>query len=76
MRKDWRRNSSRIYGFGWCNLELDWLVGGVIFNATGSKLSDKADEAYSGRRTEKEVKKIVEYFDELVIALLKDLEHR
>ena len=42
------------------------LVGGVIFNATGSKLSDKADEAYSqARRTEKEVKKIVEYFDEL-----------
>lgn len=51
---------------GGATLGIGLLVGGVIFNATGSKLSDKADEAYSqARRTEKEVKKIVEYFDEL-----------
>lgn len=51
---------------GGATLGIGLLVGGVIFNATGSKLSDKADEAYSqARRTEKEVKKIVDYFDEL-----------
>lgn len=54
---------------GGATLGIGLLVGGVIFNATGSKLSDKADEAYSqARRTEKEVKKIVEYFDELITA--------
>lgn len=42
------------------------LIGGVIFNATGSRLSDKADEAYAqARRTEDEVNKITGYFDEL-----------
>lgn len=51
---------------GGATLGIGLLVGGVIFNATGSKLSDKADEAYSqAKRTEKEVKKIVDYFDEL-----------
>lgn len=54
---------------GGATLGIGLLVGGVIFNATGSKLSDKADEAYSqARRTEKEVKKIVDYFDELSTA--------
>ena len=51
---------------GGATLGIGLLVGGVIFNVTGSKLSDKADEAYSqAKRTEKEVNKIVEYFDEL-----------
>lgn len=54
---------------GGATLGIGLLVGGVIFNVTGSKLSDKADEAYSqARRTEKEVNKIVEYFDELSTA--------
>ena len=45
------------------------LVGGVIFNVTGCKLSDKADEAYvQAKRTEEEVNKIVGYFDELTEA--------
>ena len=51
---------------GGATLGVGLLVGGLIFNATGSKLSDKADEAYSqASRTEKEVDKIVSYFDEL-----------
>lgn len=42
------------------------LVGGIIFNVTGSKLSDKADEAYSqARKTEKEVDKICQYLSKL-----------
>ena len=42
------------------------LVGGIIFNVTGSKLADKAGEAFSqAERTKKEVNKIVRYFDEL-----------
>lgn len=48
------------------------LIGGVIFNLTGSKLSDKADEAYSqALRTEEEVDKIVAYLDELGRAATK-----
>lgn len=51
---------------GGATLGIGLLVGGVIFNVTGSKLSEKADEAYSqAKRTEKEVNKIVAYFDEL-----------
>ena len=51
---------------GGATLGIGLLVGGIVFNATGSKLSDKADEAYSqASRTEKEVNKIVGYFDEL-----------
>lgn len=51
---------------GGATLGIGLLVGGVIFNVTGSKLSDKADEAYSqARRTEEEVNKIVEYFNKL-----------
>lgn len=45
------------------------LVGGVIFNITGSKLSSKADEAYSQAcKTEKEVDKICEYLSKLYIS--------
>lgn len=54
---------------GGATLGVGLLVGGVIFNVTGSKLSDKADEAYSqAKRTEREVNKIVAYFDELSTA--------
>lgn len=51
---------------GGATLGVGLLVGGIIFNVTGSKLSDKADEAYSqAKRTEEEVNKIVAYFKEL-----------
>lgn len=54
---------------GGATLGVGLLVGGIIFNVTGSKLSEKADEAYSqARRTENEVNKIVAYFDELSTA--------
>lgn len=54
---------------GGATLGVGLLVGGIIFNVTGSKLSDKADEAYSqAKRTEKEVNKIIGYFDELTSA--------
>lgn len=54
---------------GGATLGVGLLVGGIIFNVTGSKLSDKADEAYSqAERTEKEVNKIVGYFDELSLS--------
>lgn len=39
------------------------LVGGVIFNVTGNKLSEKADEAYEqAKKTENAVNGIVTYF--------------
>ncbi len=51
---------------GGATLGVGLLVGGIIFNVTGNKLSDKADEAYvQAKRTEGEVNTIVEYFDEL-----------
>lgn len=51
---------------GGATLGIGLLVGGVIFNVTGSKLSDKADEAYEqARKVEGDVKKIVKYLDEL-----------
>lgn len=51
---------------GGATLGVGLLVGGVIFNATGSKLSDQADEAYAqARQIEKDVNRIVAYFDEL-----------
>jgi len=51
---------------GGATLGIGLLVGGVIFNITGSKLSDKADEAYlQAKRTEEEVGKITTYFNEL-----------
>ena len=54
---------------GGATLGVGLLVGGIIFNVTGSKLSDKADEAYNqAKRTEREVNKIVGYFDELTSA--------
>lgn len=51
---------------GGATLGVGLLVGGVIFNITGSKLSDKADEAYAqAQKTEREVDKIVNYLDTL-----------
>lgn len=42
------------------------LVGGVVFSITGSKLSEKADEAYrQAQKTEKEVDKICDYLGKL-----------
>ena len=54
---------------GGATLGVGLLVGGIIFNVTGSKLSDKAYEAFEqAMRTESEVNKIVGYFDELTSA--------
>ena len=51
---------------GAATLGVGLLVGGIVFNVTGGKLSDKADEAYvQAKRTESEVNTIVEYLDEL-----------
>lgn len=42
------------------------LVGGIIFNLTGSSLSNKADEAYSQMlRAEKEINRVCDYLREL-----------
>lgn len=54
---------------GGATLGVGLLVGGIIFSIVGSSLSDKADEAYSqAQRTEREVNRIIEYFDELDLA--------
>ena len=51
---------------GGATLGVGLLVGGMIFNVTGSKLSEKADEAYyQARETEKKVDEIVGYLKEL-----------
>lgn len=47
---------------GATTLGIGLLVGGVIFSVTGSKLSDKADEAYSqAKKIETEVGRICDY---------------
>ncbi len=47
---------------GGATLGVGLLVGGIIFNVTGNKLSDKADEALKqAERTEREVDKIYNY---------------
>ncbi|MFR0524100.1 hypothetical protein [Ligilactobacillus salivarius] len=51
---------------GGATLGVGLLVGGIIFNVTGFKLSDQADEAYNqATRTEEEVDRIVKYLNEL-----------
>ena len=51
---------------GGATLGVGLLVGGMIFNFTGSKLSDKADEAYSQMlRAEEKIDKSCEYMQEL-----------
>lgn len=52
---------------GGATLGVGLLVGGIIFNITGSKLSDKADEALNqANRTEKEVGKVCNYLEDLI----------
>lgn len=51
---------------GGATLGVGLLVGGIIFNATGKKLSNKADEAYQqAQKTKKEVDNIVLYLNKL-----------
>lgn len=51
---------------GAATLGVGLMVGGIVFGATGTKLSEQADEAFSqAMRIEREVKKIIEYLDEL-----------
>lgn len=52
--------------FGAATLGMGFLVGGVLFNITGSSLSDKADEAWRQmERAEKEINRICDYMNEL-----------
>lgn len=51
---------------GASTLGVGLLVGGIIFNFTGSKLSDKADDAWrQANRAEDEANKICDYLKEL-----------
>lgn len=51
---------------GAATLGVGLLVGGVIFNFTGSKLSDKADEAWDQmKKAESKINKICSYLKEL-----------
>ena len=51
---------------GGATVGVGLLIGGFIFNATGNKLSEKADEAYyQARRTEEQIHKIVDYLEQL-----------
>lgn len=57
---------------GATTLGMGLLVGGIIFNFTGSKLSDKADEAYAQmKKAESEISKINKYLDQLKKAASK-----
>lgn len=57
---------------GATTLGVGLLVGGVIFNVTGGKLSDKADEAWEQmKKAEKTINKICEYLDDLKSAANK-----
>ena len=60
---------------GGATLGVGLLVGGIIFNVTGSKISDKADEAYSQAcDTRYKVGKICDYLQELSSYAAKYLE--
>lgn len=51
---------------GAATLGVGLLVGGIIFNVTGTSLSDKADEAMEQmKKAEKEINKICSYMKEL-----------
>ena len=51
---------------GATTLGVGILVGGIIFNVTGSKLSDKADEAFAQmKKAEGEINKICTYLTKL-----------
>lgn len=57
---------------GAATLGVGLLVGGVIFNITGSSLSDKADEAWSQmKKSEREIDKICSYMKELSSTAIK-----
>lgn len=60
---------------GATTLGVGLLVGGVIFNVTGGKLSDKADEAYSQMlRAEKTINKSCNYLKDLDIIATKYIQ--
>lgn len=51
---------------GGATLGVGLLVGGIIFNLTGSSLSDKADEAWAQmKKAEDEINSICPYLDDL-----------
>ena len=51
---------------GGATLGVGLLVGGIIFSATGSSLSDKADEAWSQmKKAEEEINRICSYLESL-----------
>lgn len=51
---------------GGATLGVGLLVGGIIFNITGSSLSDKADEAWAQmKKAENEIDSICPYLDDL-----------
>ena len=57
---------------GAATLGVGLLVGGVIFNITGSSLSDKADEAWEQmNKAEKEIDRICAYLRELSKVAIK-----
>lgn len=54
---------------GATTLGVGLLVGGVIFNVTGSKLSDKADEAWDQmKKAEKTIDTVCDYLNDLYAA--------
>lgn len=54
---------------GGATLGVALLVGGIIFNFTGGKISDKADKAWEQMlENEKEINRIINYLDDLRIA--------
>ena len=57
---------------GATTLGVGLLVGGVIFNVTGSKLSDKADEAWAQmKEAEQKIDRICSYLNDLKSAAIK-----
>lgn len=59
---------------GGATLGVGLLVGGIIFNVTGGKLSEKADEAYEQMlKAEETINKACDYLNELMAAADKYL---
>ena len=57
---------------GGATLGVGLLVGGIIFNVTGKKLSEKADEAWAQmKKAEAEIDRICPYLEELETAANK-----
>ena len=51
---------------GGATLGVGLLVGGIIFNFTGSKMSDKADDAYrQAKKAQEDAERIINYLNEL-----------